>query len=491
MTRLGVRSSTGGRHNPWVGPREFRRGDTLPNRMREAREVTDRVVAERVVLLHSPSGAGKTSLIEAAVVRELVEEGFVPTRRLRVNQPPRKDVEENPYIHSLVTYLLSDCPDPEPVPRMNLQDAVRQWRATGAGASPAGEDAPTVLIIDQLEEILIMDPTDWDAKEQFFRELGSLLQRQPVWALLSMREDYMGGLDRYTRLLPGMLHARYRLDYLNGADAKLAMTVPAHDERVEFVDQAADKLVEELRLVEIQRPGRAPETVRAPYIEPFHLQVVCRQMWKKIRAHRGNDFTTITVDDVERYADVDKALTLYVGGTVAGVVKKTRAQERRIRDWLERELITKQNLRGQTLGGPDVADPAGVLRLLEEGYLIRGDFRVQSTWYELSHDRLIRAVQNSNDTWRWDNLEPWQIAAYEWDARDRHPAYLMPASVLPKSLVANNLTDVEKDFIRASGGTKGEAKTYVRIRTLLRALALVAVGQAVAIAVLLIVVLTR
>ena len=486
MSRLRTHAPAGGRHNPWVGPREFRRGDTLPNRAREAREVTDRVVAERVVLLHSPSGAGKTSLIEAAVVRELTDEGFLPTRRLRVNQPPRRDTDENPYIHSLVTYLLSDCPDPDPVPRMDLGDAVRQWRAAQTGVDV---HAPTVLIIDQLEEILVMDPTDWDAKEEFFRDLGRLLRAEPVWALLSMREDYMGGLDRYTRFLPGLLHARYRLDYLNRADAVLAMTVPAASQNVEFEEKAIAELVEELRVVEIQRPGRAPERVRAPYIEPFHLQVICRQMWKKIRVHRGDDFDTITLDDVRRYADVTMALTLYVGDTVTGVVKRTRADERRIRDWLEFDLITKQNLRGQTLGGPDVTDPDRVLVLLEEGYLIRGDFRVQSTWYELSHDRLIRAVLNSNDTWRWNHLEPWQIAAHEWQARDRHPAYLLPATALPKSLVADGLTEVERDFIAAAEGTKGEAKPYVRVRTLLRVLAAVAGIEAVAIAVILIAVL--
>lgn len=486
MSRLRNQAPSGGRHNPWVGPREFRRGDKLPNRAREARAVTDRLVAERVVLLHSPSGAGKTSLAEAGVVKELTAEGFLPTPRLRVNQPPRKGLDENPYIHSLITYLFADGSYPEPEPRMDLQDAVRKWRAVREG----DENAPTVLIIDQLEEILIMDPTDWDAKEQFFRELGTFLRQQPVWALLSIREDYMGGLDRYTRFLPGLLHARYRLDYLNRDDAKLAMIVPAQAQNVAFDEKAAEALVEQLRIVEIQRPGREPETVRAPYIEPFHLQVVCRQMWRKIRTHRGNDFITITPDDIRKYADVTMALTQYVGDTLTTVVTKTRADERRIRDWLQFELITKQNLRGQTLSGPAVADPAKVIRQLEDGYLIRGDFRVQSTWYELSHDRLIRAVQNSNDTWRWDNLEPWQIAAYEWAARDRHSAYLLPVAALPKSLIPNGLTEVEKDFIKAAEGTGGEGKPYVRTRLLLRALILVAVIQAAVIIVILIALLT-
>jgi len=234
MKQAGTTAPPGGRHNPWVGPRGFGRDDKLPNREREARELTDRIVADRVVLLHSPSGAGKTSLVEAAVVKELAEEGFVPTPRLRVNQPPREGADYNPYVHSLVTYLLSEPNGPEPPMQMNLREAVQQWRANQSASGKTNDDLLTVLIIDQLEEILVIDPTDRDAKERFFRELGALLRTEPVWAVLSIREDYMGGLDRYVRFLPGLLRSRYRLDFLDRSDAKLAMTVPAKEQQVDF-----------------------------------------------------------------------------------------------------------------------------------------------------------------------------------------------------------------------------------------------------------------
>jgi hypothetical protein len=470
-----------------VGPREFGRDDKLPNRGRQARALTDRIVADRVVLLHSPSGAGKTSLIEAAVVKQLTEEGFVPTPRLRVNQPPRKGADYNPYIHSLVTYLLSEPNRLEPPTEMSLKEAIQRWRAAQSALSKTDDDPLTVLIIDQLEEVLVVDPTDWGAKERFFRELGALLQTEPIWALLSMREDYMGGLDRYLRFLPGFLRSRYRLDFLDRFDAKLAMTVPAKEQHVDFDERAADALVDKLRVVEIQRPGREPETVKAPYVEPFHLQVVCRQMWKKIRAHSGDDFLTIGVDDIRDYADIDQALTSYVGDTVASVVKKTRADEHKIRDWLEYELITKQNLRGQTLSPPHTANADKAVGLLDEGYLIRTDLRGQSTWYELTHDRLIRAVQTSNEMWRWDNLEQWQIAAHEWNARDRHPAFLLPADALPSSLTRDRLTDVEKAFLKASEAQKRDSSVIARMRGMMSFLVLVAGLEAIVIIALLVV----
>src|SRR6202008_1775551 len=55
------------RANPYVGPRSFRQGEKLFGRARETAELIDLLIAERIVLMSSPSGAGKSSLISAAV----------------------------------------------------------------------------------------------------------------------------------------------------------------------------------------------------------------------------------------------------------------------------------------------------------------------------------------------------------------------------------------------------------------------------------------
>lgn len=438
------------RRNPFRGPQEFGREDQLPNRRAEAEELTNLLIANRVVLLHAPSGAGKTSLIEAAVVKELDHEGFRATPRLRVNTPAI-DNGDNPYIQSLICYLLTGLTSPPPFQGKSLEQAFDLWEAEQK-RSEAGRERMTVLIIDQLEEVLTSDPTDWSAQGAFFLELGQLLNARPVWALLSIREDYMGGLDRYLELLPGFLQTRYRLDFLSHEDAKLAMQLPSQQQNVVFHNDAATELARKLAMVEIQQPGKDTVQKEARYVEPFQLQVVCRQLWKKIRAERGDYFPEITLADVEHFVDIEGALTLYYGDTVAAVVAKTGADERTVRDWFETELITRNNLRSQTLNPPDTANAPEVLRELESGYLIRGNLRgLTNNWYELTHDRLVRAVLTSNETWRWDKLEPWQIAAHEWNLRDKNPAYLLPPRALqglPSGFA--KLTKVEKAFLDAS-----------------------------------------
>ena len=48
--------------NPYVGPRSFETGEKLYGRDHELRTLMALLIAERIVLMHSPSGAGKTSL---------------------------------------------------------------------------------------------------------------------------------------------------------------------------------------------------------------------------------------------------------------------------------------------------------------------------------------------------------------------------------------------------------------------------------------------
>ncbi len=76
------------RPNPYVGPRAFQTGEKIYGRDREVRELLDLLIAERIVLLHSPSGAGKSSLVQAGLIPALEGEGFQVLPVARVNLEP-------------------------------------------------------------------------------------------------------------------------------------------------------------------------------------------------------------------------------------------------------------------------------------------------------------------------------------------------------------------------------------------------------------------
>jgi hypothetical protein len=484
--------------NPYIGPRAFRTGEPLYARDRETRGLANLLVAERVVLLHAPSGAGKTSLIQAGLMPLLKQRRFRPTVPLRVNTPPPPDrPPRNPYLYSVALGLVGDQLDSEELAELPFDAVIEKI------ARQAGDEIP-VLIFDQFEEILTINPTDWENQTTFFRELGRALAPPRaadeggqgdgtgrLWALFSMREDYIGGLDRYLRYLPGHLRATYRLDFFDRTAAKHAIQLPARDHGVAFTDEAAVELVRRLAVVRVQRPCHGVENVEAPYVQPYQLQVVCRRLWKSVSKERGNGFRVIDVEDVDRHADITRALRSYYAGAVAEVADKTGAAEMAIRDWFGSQIITRERFRTQTVTGPvsgDV-DPADVLRALESVYLIRSDIRAGSRWFELAHDMLIEPILDDNKRWARRRLEPWQLAAREWGT-DRQVGRLLQGLELRDALRRahkSDITELERDFIEASDRAEREHGA----RTQISLLGFIALLELLAIVVLGILLLTR
>jgi hypothetical protein len=473
--------------NPYVGPRPFRTGEDLPNRQEAARELADLVIAERVVLLHAPSGAGKTSLIQAAVVPMLERDGFCPVGPVRVDKPALSDRVRNRYVHSIAQYLLDSTNDnPGELEELALGQLLSLY--ISAGQSPEVDRSPApslgakprVLILDQFEEILILNPTDWTVKEQFFDDLRNVLDREPWWVLFAMREDFMGGLDRYLDQIPGHLRTAYRLDFLSYPEADAAVKIPAEAMRVHFDVGAAELLRMKLARVQVDEPGKEPTWLPSPYVEPFQLQVACRSLWKQVRKkYSGGHFSEISQDDVQEL-DVDQALSRYYSDTVTEVAQATGTPEAAIREWFETKLITitPPRIRSQTKRIPVEGNP-DVVRQLEASYLIREDSRGGTTWYELGHDRMITPVLNSNEAWLRNNSQPWQIAAYKW-RRNGRPDVLLLSKMELKTAPApwsRNLTPDEIEFIKRSRNAEKKDNLLKRHRNVTGVVSVIALVE--------------
>jgi hypothetical protein len=480
--------------SPYVGPRAFRPGERLPARRRETRELTDLLIAERVLLLHSPSGAGKTSLIQAGVaplLRQktmLRERPFRPTVPLRVKTPaPRDHAVRNRYVYSVALDLLRDRDtDPRELESLTLSEALQ------AAMPPSATEIP-VLIFDQFEEILTLNPADRDNQRTFFQELGAVLADNHIWALFAMREDYMGGLDRYVSHLPGHLRTTYRLDFLDTTAARIAIREPARERGVTFTEEAANELLRRLTTVRVQRPCHGVEEIQAPYVQPFQLQVVCLSLWMTLIKKKGSEFATIELEDVERYADIGRALRGYYADTVGEVAKSMGAEELVIRDWFEDQLITAQQFRGQTLTGPESGqvEPVEVVRALQDAYLVRSDTRVDSTWYELAHDQLIAPILDSNRAWRTSRLESWQLRSRDWHAKHQRALLLRGSQLRYAEERARVIgaTEAEREFLQESAHNQQDRGLVDRTRSGIGLLGFLALLELVVILVLLILLL--
>jgi hypothetical protein len=391
-------------NNPFIGPKPFMIGQALYGRDWETRMLFNLLLSKRLVLLHSPSGAGKTSLIHAGLWPRL-EDKFRVRPPIRLDaMPDLNGTPVNRYVYSTYRSL-----DPSLAAEFS-NERLNDYHSVG------DETKPELWIFDQFEEVLSLDPIDNTEKRLFFEQLAEALEHseEPRWALFVMREDYLGALEPYLKLLPTGLSARFRLELLDPDGARQAIQKPAAGAGLDFTEAAACRLVDDLRQVRVDRP-RGSDPPLGPYIEPVQLQVVCRQLWEELPR------TTTTIDEahVAAWGDVNRALSRYYEAQVQAVVHATGMDEVVLRDWFDKELITERGFRDQTSRGPGHGGKRTdrALQLLTDAHVIRADRRRDVTWYELAHDRLLEPVQTSNRVWRQKNPD---FHKREAKAEDRH-----------------------------------------------------------------------
>ncbi|CAM2067439.1 hypothetical protein SCOR_18810 [Sulfidibacter corallicola] len=441
--------------NPYVGPRAFRSGERLYGRGREARDLLDLLIAERIVLLYSPSGAGKSSLINARLVPNLGEEDFLVLGVGRVAGDIPSDLKipktANHYLVSLVLSLEESLPKDRRTPvdiieQLDLK-AYLDYRRRDDPSSSA------ILILDQFEEILTLDPTDQAAKQEFFETLGAALRDPDLWALFAMREDFLAGLDPYRRYLPTRLEVHFRLDLLRPVAARRAIRRPALAQEVSFQEEAVALLVDNLRQTQVANPDGSQETKLGPYVEPVQLQVVCHRLWEKLPENTSE----ITMAHVGQVGSVDEALAGYYSNRVKVIAQRTGTSERRIRLWFQFCLITENGYRAQVPLGAEKSQGLEneAIQGLVDAYLVRAEPRRGTTWFELSHDRMIEPIRAGNEAWRLKNLSPVEQHALDWEGNRRADRYLLREGALEQAEVwaathQEFLRPLERDYLEAS-----------------------------------------
>ena len=145
--------------NPYVGPRPFETGDAdiFFGRTREIRDLASLVVAHRVVLLYSASGAGKSSLINAGVAPVLAERGFQVLPSARVSTPTETDDADNVYAKSLIAGWAGQ----ESTPRASLTEFLRGMPRS---LDEDGQPVRRLAVIDQFEELFTAYPERWNER---------------------------------------------------------------------------------------------------------------------------------------------------------------------------------------------------------------------------------------------------------------------------------------------------------------------------------------
>lgn len=401
------------RHDRYPGARPF--ADTEQDRRlyfgreREVDELSYQIIGSQLLVLFGKSGLGKTSLLQAGVFARLRQQDLLPLV-IRLNQP------ERPVMEDFLTDIDEQCPaqgiDHTPGERSSLWEYFKTtafWR-NGALQTP-------VLVLDQFEEVFTLLPED--SRRRVAQELGQLLrtglpaavrarreqgeklpysEKPPlVKVVLSLREDYLGHLQELTAELPQILDNRFRLAPLDREAARRAVIEPAKQAQggglgtpaFQYSDAAVTEILDFLA-------GKSGE------IEPFQLQVLCQHVEQKVAGTkmRGSQEIIIALGDLGGKSGMQRILQDFYKTALRRI--HSRRQRKRARGLCEDGLLNQAGRRlsleeAEIRGEYKVREQT--LYSLVDARVLRREPRLDSFYYEISHDSLVTPILGARP-WR-------------------------------------------------------------------------------------------
>ena len=390
-------------------------------RERETEIVVANLIASRLTVLYGPSGVGKSSLLRAAVARSL------------------RALPEEP----LVVVFSSWSDDPT----VALSEAVGEASglSTNGSVVTALERAQSTrdvyLVLDQAEEYFLYHADD-GGPGSFAEALPAVLAAPSrVNVLVSLREDSLAKLDRFTGRIPSLFANTLRLDRLDRAAARAAVLRPV-ERYVELTGEAVsvdptlvERVLDEVGAGQIEpalgglggvEGGDVGGRIEAPY-----LQLVMQRLWEEERASGS---TELRVETIDRLGGAQHIVEEHLEGAMADLTPEQKDVAARIFNHLVTPSGTKIAHEVADLanfGQVSESELVPVLTALSERRILRSVDEGGAVRYEIFHDVLGEPVL----AWRGEHEADRELAQQK-EASDRRHRQLLAVIVAGAILLA-------------------------------------------------------
>lgn len=311
-----------------------------------------RIQTRPVSLLYGASGAGKTSLIQAALKPRLQRAG-----------------------HRVALARVFDDPMAEVCRAAGVPTEPPSERAARLAAS-ARQGSLLVVFLDQAEELFVRFPRP--VREGFADELRRALDASDghLRLVLCMRADYLARLGELRELLPLSLERGLYLEPLSAAAMREAVAGPARMVGVTVEPALLDRI-----WADLGQDG----------VDPPQLQLVCDALWGA--PDRGE--RSLTLSAYLALGAAGDILARHLSQALAGLSEAERAVARALLKAMVSTEDTRSVRRAPELAraaGISVERALGVLDGLVRLRLVRALEREDGAWYELTHDVLAREI---------------------------------------------------------------------------------------------------
>ena len=350
-------------------------------RERENEIVVANLIASRLTVLYGPSGVGKSSLLRASVARSL------------------RELPEEPLV--VVFSRWSEDPEEALAEAVAASGGGRNGSAVAA-LEHAQSERDVYLVLDQAEEYFLYH-ADESGPGTFADALPSVLAAPlRVNVLVSLREDSLAKLDRFTGRIPGLFANTLRLDRLDRAAAQAAIVRPVErfneltgsDVAVEA--ELVERVLEEVGAGQIEPAlgglGAVEGVVDGARIEAPYLQLVMQRLWEEERL-AGSDL--LRLETLERLGGAQKIVEEHLQGAMDELTPSEKDVAARLFNHLVTPSGTKIAHELPDLvdfGHVPLAELQPVLSTLSERRILRSFEENGGARYEIFHDVLADPV---------------------------------------------------------------------------------------------------
>jgi WD40 repeat protein len=354
--------------NPYKGLLEYRLSDAelFFGRSKAIGDLLKQMQRGPLTVLHSESGAGKTSLLQAGLSPQLIAADWLPVYLRPYNVEPA---------YALKRAFLSDLSHTPLLATAPLRDFLRQV------GEVLGAQTPLFILIDQAEE-LFTQLNDYERNE-FVRELAECLDDETLNArwVLALRTEYFGHLANFRPRLRNPFENDFRLYRLTRAEAEEVITEPARRRGVRFEAGLREQLLDDLGRKEIAPP---------------QLQLVCSALFEELEPGEA----ALTRAVYEREGGAAGILRGHLERVLSRDLRpEQRAAARRLLETLisseaqrvvrsHTELVAELTARGVTPQTLDV-----ILSQLVDSRLLKVEETDAGLAYELAHDYLLEEIK--------------------------------------------------------------------------------------------------
>ncbi len=351
-------------------------------REREREIVAANLTASRLTVLYGPSGVGKSSLLSAAVARSM------------------RQLPDEPLV--VVFSRWSDDPAAAIAEILAEANGANGETTALAALERAQQSRDVYLILDQAEEYFLYHGDD-GGPDSFAELLPAVVGgRNRVNVLLSLREDSLAKLDRFTGRIPDLFGNTLRLDRLDREAARSAIVRPVErfaeltGERVAVEPALVDRVLDDVGAGRIEPAlgglGSVERRPDAARVEAPYLQLVMQRLWDEERAAGSN---VLRVETLARLGGARHIVEEHLEGAMAELDEDGQEVAAR----LFNHLVTPSGTKiAHTVS--DLADFGRVtedqirpvLETLAERRILRSLEEAGGARYEIFHDVLAQPV---------------------------------------------------------------------------------------------------